>query len=92
MLKICGYDKRHCGICLDTGVPLCPSSQALYHLLEGGYVCESCREADLQQDGTTPLILEDAGWRLLLAAHPTRYAPDFVAFELIWERWQRAQN
>ena len=64
----------------------------LYRLPEGCYVCEPCRDVGRHPDSTTsggPLVLEDDGRRLLVAEQPTRYAPDVVPVELIWQCWRR---
>ena len=66
----------------------------LYRWPQGGYVCHRCRKARRRRGSTMPggpLVLEDEGRRFVLAAHPTRYAPDLVPFELVRQCW-RGQN
>ncbi len=63
----------------------------LYRWPQGGYVCHRCRKAKRRRGSTTPggpLVLEDEGRRFVLAAFPTRYAPDLVPFELVEEGWR----
>ena len=66
----------------------------LCRLPSGPYVCQDCQEAGGVSDGLETgghLLLEEDGRSFLIAEHPTRYAPDRVPFEVIWECW-RGQN